>query len=104
MKDEVRRRQEQGGAELDDLPLDLEMDEAKLLQQQIDALPLEQRELYVPSTGAKITHAAAKQRLYYFCDKLPSDRSACSHFNKSSKQPCHFHLILSNLKMLKVSL
>ncbi len=31
-------------------------------------------ELYVPATGAKITFNSAKGRLYYFCDKLPSDQ------------------------------
>ncbi|KAK9817465.1 hypothetical protein WJX74_006245 [Apatococcus lobatus] len=34
----------------------------------------DQPELYVAATGAKVSSASAKQRLYYFCDKLPSDQ------------------------------
>ena len=72
MKDEVRKRQHhevEGPAE--------EEDDLYRLEQEMEAsLPADQRELFVPATGATITFASAKQRLYYFCDKLPSDRSA----------------------------
>ncbi|KAK9856145.1 hypothetical protein WJX84_010015 [Apatococcus fuscideae] len=68
MKDEVQRRQQLEGSLG-------EGDEGDLELQEIEAsLPADQRELYVPATGAKITFASAKHRLYYFCDKLPSDR------------------------------
>ena len=73
MKDEVRRRQQQTGDASDDLSLELGLADPDQ-QKQIQDLPQEQQELYVPATGAKITFIAAKQRLYYFCDKLPSDK------------------------------
>ena len=66
MKDEVQRRQQLEGGQAAEDSLDLDELEA--------SLPAEVRELYVPATGAKITFASAKHRLYYFCDKLPSDR------------------------------
>ena len=68
MRDEVQRRQQlEGELGTEDLG-DLE------LQQEEASLPADLRELYVPATGAKITFASAKHRLYYFCDKLPSDK------------------------------
>lgn len=65
MKGEAQKRQQQrAGAMSAESDTDTEFAEQQA----------NQPELYVAATGAKISFASAKQRLYYFCDKLPSDR------------------------------
>jgi hypothetical protein len=42
----------------------------------MNVLPDNMREYYVPSTGARITLHNAKDLIFRFCSKLPSDRCA----------------------------
>lgn len=64
MKGEAQKRQQQrAGAVKEDADTDTDLAEEA-----------NQPELYVAATGAKLSFASAKQRLYYFCDKLPSDQ------------------------------
>lgn len=64
MKGESQKRQQNQSTGTSEAEAD-----ADLLGQQGD-----QAELYIAATGARINFSSAKQRLYYFCDKLPSDQ------------------------------
>jgi hypothetical protein len=43
--------------------------------------PREAVEYCVPATGAKVTLASAKQLIFHFCTRLPSDRLIVPHMH-----------------------
>lgn len=62
-------------------------DDYQLVSAAIDLLKSEQKEYVVPSTGARASLHNAKEMIWRYCSKLPSDRRA-----SLSKMTCWKHL------------